>query len=474
MSTLISTDVCIIGGGAAGLSFAAGASQMGAKVVLVEKHKMGGDCLNYGCVPSKALLAAAKKIHEYKSFKHFGIHTDPLKVDFKQVMAHVHDVIKTLSKHDSVERFEALGVNVIHGEGKFKDPKTLVVNEYTIKARKFIIATGSSPFIPPIPGLNSINYLTNETVFNLTELPKHLVVIGGGPIGCELAQAFHALGSKVTIIEGRKLLQNDDPELVNVIKEHFLSDGLKFIEKATVSSIKHTPQSIELTYQHNNVTHTLSGSHLLISAGRKPNINGLNLELANVEYSRKGIEVDSRLRTTNKHIYALGDVAGKYQFTHIAGYHASIAIKNILFKLPAKVDYSTVPWVTYTYPEIANVGLSESAARKKHTNIRVLTQTFKDNDRAQTDGNTQGKIKVITSKKGHILGASIVGPHAGELLGPWIIALQTKQKISTIASAIFPYPTLSEISKKAAGSFFTDFLYSNTIKKVVRFLKKFG
>jgi len=467
-------DLCVIGAGSGGLSVAAGASQMGANVVLIEKNKMGGDCLNYGCVPSKALLAAAKHAKCLRASNQFGINAENITIDFKKVHQHIHDVIKTIAPNDSAERFEKMGVKVIKGIGRFVDAKTLEVNNELIRARRFVIATGASAAIPPIDGLDKINYLTNETIFDLTELPKDLIIIGGGPIACEMAQAHCLLGANVSVIVRSKILSKDEPACVDVVRKQFIKDGINLFEETAIQNITSEKNNITINFKHQNKNISINGSHILVATGRKTNIEELNLENANIKYSKKGVIVDKKLRTTNKKIFTVGDAIGSYQFTHIANYHAGIVIRNTLFHLPAKVDYSAIPWCTYTEPELAHAGLTEEQARKQHNNIKILTKSFAANDRAQTGKNTGGLIKVITTKKGYVLGVSIVGHNAGELIMPWSLIITKKMKMSSITDLIVPYPTISEISKSAASEFFTPLLYSKRMKKLVRFLQIFN
>ncbi|WP_419903651.1 dihydrolipoyl dehydrogenase family protein [Kiloniella sp.] len=471
---MIKTDICIIGAGSAGLSIAAGAVQMGADTVLVESGKMGGDCLNYGCVPSKALLTAGKAARQWVKAKDFGVNYQAPKVDFQAVHDHVKDVIAEIEPHDSVERFESLGVKVVQARGEFIDTKTLQAGDQTIQARRFVIATGSRAMVPPIQGLEDIDYLTNESIFDLTDLPKELIVVGGGPIGCELGQAFHNLGSKVTIVEMATIMPKDDPDLVAVVKGRLIDDGLAIMENTKVLSAKKSISGISLTVEKDGQEKELNGSHLLLAAGRTPNIEGLNLEAAGIDYERSGITVDQRLRTSNKKIFAAGDVTGGFQFTHMAAYDAGIIIRNALFRLPAKVSYTSVPWVTYTDPELAQVGLSEVDAKKSGREHRILTWSYADNDRARAERRTEGLIKVVVGKKGKIMGASIVGLQAGELILPWGLAISKGLRIGDMANVIAPYPTLSEVSKRVAGSYYTESLFSDRVKMIVRFLAKFG
>jgi len=470
LSGQLDVDICVIGAGSGGLSVAAGASQMGAAVALVEKGDMGGDCLNTGCVPSKAMLAAGHVAQTVRDASAFGVNAELTSVDHAGVHGHVHEVIAAIAPNDSQERFESLGVRVIRAAGRFADANTLQAGDATIRAKYFVVATGSSAFVPPIEGLDGIDYFTNENIFDNKAAIDHLIVIGGGPIGMELAQAHRRLGAKVTVMELLRLLPKDDPDLTKIVIDKVRAEGVSFHEGGRGLKLKKTAAGIIATCTTANGPQKVTGSHVLIATGRKANVDGLNLEAAGVRYSARGIEVDARLRSSNRRIHAIGDVAGPYQFTHMAAYQAGIVIRNILFKLPARVDYSAVPWVTYTDPELAHVGMSAADAKAKGVDIRVLTWPFSENDRAQAERRTEGFIKVITTPKGRILGASIVGLHAGELIQPWVLAISRKLKISAMAGMIAPYPTLAEISKRVAGSFYTEKLFSERTQKLVRFL----
>lgn len=474
MAGTIETDICVIGAGSGGLSVAAGASQMGARVVLIEKGRMGGDCLNFGCVPSKALIAAGHAAHTIRDSRRFGIGAGDPKVDFRAVHDHVHGVIAAIAPNDSVERFTGLGVTVLQQAARFTGPGEVAAGDSLIRAKYFVVATGSSAGVPPIPGLDAVPYLTNETVFELTERPEHLIVIGGGPIGSELAQAFRRLGARVTVLEMFTILGKDDPEVTEVAKRRLRQEGVALREGVKIKSVGRDGAGVTVEIEDKGAAERIVGSHLLIAAGRSANVDGLNLEAAGVKYSKKGIDVDARLRSSNKRIYAMGDVAGGYQFTHVAGYHAGIVIRNLLFWLPAKVDYRALPWVTYTDPEIAHVGQTEAQAKQAlGGDIRVLRFPLHENDRAQAERETEGLIKVVTDKRGRVLGASIAASRAGELLLPWVIAVQQKQKVGALAGLIAPYPTLSEISKRVAGSYFVPSLFSEKTRRIVRFLMKF-
>jgi len=473
MTERIETDICVIGGGSAGLVVAAGASQMGADTVLIEKGLMGGDCLNYGCVPSKALIAAGRAAADARAADKFGVSAS-VDVDFARVQAHVKDVIDGIAPHDSVVSFEGLGVKVVQAAAEFASPREVVAGNFHIKARRFVIATGSSPLVPPIPGLDQTSWFTNETIFENTTCPDHLVIIGGGPIGMELAQAHRNLGARVTVIEMFTALGADDPELARIVADCLQRDGIELHENTRVTGVEAAGAGVAVLAEHNGEALRIEGSHLLIAAGRKPNTDGLGLETAGVKSGPKGIEVDAGLRTSNRKIYAIGDVTGGLQFTHMAGFEAGIVLRSALFRLPAKAKTDAAPWVTYTEPELANVGMNEAQARAVHGEIRILRWPFSENDRARSERDEDGLVKIITTKRGHILGAGIVGKNAGDLIQPWTLAIQKKMKIGAMAGVIAPYPTRGEASKRAAGSFYTKSLFSERTRKIVRFLGKFG
>jgi pyruvate/2-oxoglutarate dehydrogenase complex dihydrolipoamide dehydrogenase (E3) component len=473
MTKLEKADICIIGAGSGGLSLAAGAAQLGRKVILIERHLMGGDCLNFGCVPSKALIAAAAHAEAARNGAAFGINMGEPGVDFSAVMRHVHQVIAAIEPNDSVERFEKLGVRVIKGQARFTGPTEVEAAGLRIRASYFVIATGSSAFKPPIPGLAETPFLTNETVFANSVLPQHLLVIGGGPIGVEMAQAHRRLGARVTLIEGRTLMPKDDPEAVKVVREALIENGVDIRENTTVTAVSRDGDGVTVTIGTNGKTETLSGSHLLVAAGRRPNVEGLNLEAAGVHHTHKGIEVDAGLRTSNSRIFAIGDVAGGPQFTHVAGYHAGLLVRRLLFKTPAKVDYASLPWCTYTDPELAQAGMTEHEARAKGLPVRIARWPLHDNDRAQATRETHGFAKIVIVRSRPV-GATIVGAHAGELILPWVMAISQKLKLSAIAGLIVPYPTLAEVSKRAAGAYFTPTLFSRTTRAVVKILSLFN
>ncbi len=467
----IKTDVLVIGGGSGGLSVAAGASQMGASVTLLEGHKMGGDCLNFGCVPSKALIASGKAAYAQAHGIQFGVADNTPTVDYAAAKDHVADVIATIAPLDSVERFEGLGVNVIEEFGEFISPTEVKAGDTIITARRIVISTGSSPLVPPIPGLDKVPYETNETLFELREQPEHLLVIGGGPIGLEMAQAHIRLGSKVTVIEGAKALGKDDPELAEVVLNSLRDEGVEIAEDALAAEIRGTAGAIEVEVQDGRV---FKGTHLLMAVGRKSNIDRLNIEAAGIERTRNGLKVDAGMRTTNRRVYAIGDVAGGLQFTHVAGYHAGVIIRSMLFGLPSKAKTSHIPWATYTDPELSQVGLTEAQAREVHGDkLEVVRFDYHHNDRAIAERKTKGFIKVMVVK-GRPIGTSIVGYQAGELINLWALALANNMKMSQIAAMVAPYPTIGEVNKRAAGAYFTPRLFDNpTVKKVVGLVQRF-
>jgi pyruvate/2-oxoglutarate dehydrogenase complex dihydrolipoamide dehydrogenase (E3) component len=468
MTRPLAPDLCIIGAGSAGLAVAAGAAQMGADIVLVERGLMGGDCLNFGCVPSKSLLAAARLAELARRGAAFGITSARTDVDFAAAADGVQNVIAAIAPNDSVERFEGLGVRVLRREARFTSPRTIRAGEIEIRPRRFVIATGSYPAVPAIPGLADAPYLTNETIFANRERPDHLIVIGGGPIGVEMAQAHRRLGARVTVLDIGPVLPHDDPELVASLTGHLAGEGIAIRPGVEIVGVERDGDAIVTRL---TAGERIVGSHLLVAAGRRPSVEALDLPAAGIEATPKGITVDARLRTTNRRAFAIGDVAGGPQFTHVALYHAGIVIRNTLFRLPAKVDYRALPWVTYTDPELAQAGLTQAAAGE---DARVLRWPFSDNDRAQTERDTEGLVKVVLGRNGRVLGASILGTAAGDLILPWALAISQKLKIGALANLIVPYPTRGEASKRAAGCYYTPTLFSPRTRRLVRFLARFG
>ena len=463
-------DLCVIGGGSAGLATAAAAAQLGARVVLIERGRMGGECLNSGCVPSKALLAAAHSAHSARVAARFGVHAEP-RVDFVQVCAYVQSVIAAIAPHDSRERFEQLGVEVITAQARFTGPQTLQAGARTIRARRTLIATGSAPQLPPIDGLDGVRYFTNETLFENTQLPEHLVVLGGGPLGVEMAQAFLRLGSRVTVFEQHKCMPKDDQELTRPLLRSLAAEGLTIREDAKVLHVQAEGDGVVLTVEEAGQTSRVSASHLLIATGRAPRTADLGLDLAGVAFTDRGITVDARLRTTARGTFAAGDVVDGPRFTHVCSHHAGIVVRNALFHLPAKLDYTALPWVTYTEPELAQVGMTEDQAGKTlRDKVKVLRVNYAENDRARAEGKPDGALKLIADAHGKVLGVSILGAHAGELAALWVLAIQRGAKLSQIAQLMLPYPTLNELSKLAATAFYKPKLASTALHRLVRLL----
>jgi pyruvate/2-oxoglutarate dehydrogenase complex dihydrolipoamide dehydrogenase (E3) component len=467
----INTDICIIGAGSGGLSIAAGAVQMGARVVLVEAAEMGGDCLNAGCVPSKALIAAAKQAHTMTTGAALGIAPVVPDIDFAKVKDHVAAVIAGIAPVDSQERFEGLGVRVIREWGKFTGPQELTAGNFRIKARRYVVATGSRPFVPPIPGIESVPYLTNETIFAQRVRPAHLIVIGGGPIGMEMAQAHRRLGCEVTVIEGAKAFGRDDPEAAAVVLAKMRGEGVTVMEDAPVVRVGGVEGAVEVEIKDGRV---VNGSHLLMAVGRQVSLDGLGLEAAGVEFTRKGVTVGPDLRSSNRKIYAVGDAAGGLQFTHVAGYHAGIVIRQMLFGLPSKSATAHIPWATYTDPELAQVGPTEAEARKTFGDaLTVVRFDYAENDRAQAERKTEGFVKVMVVK-GRPIGVTLVGAQAGELIGLWALAIAARLKMAAVAGTVLPYPTLGEVSKRAAGAYFSPALFdSPMVKRVVGLVQRY-
>ncbi len=470
-------DICIIGAGSAGLSIASGAAQLGRSVVLFEAEDMGGDCLNSGCVPSKAMIAAGKQAHAKTTGKEFGITPRKVGVDFDAVKAHVKGVIDTIAPVDSQERFEELGCIVIREFATFKDERTVVSESTEVKAKRFVIATGSRASAPPIPGLSETPYLTNETIFTVDRLPEHLLVIGAGPIGLELGQSFRRLGSEVTIVDIAAPLGRSEPEHAEILVKALKAEGVVFRTPFKTQEIRKSQKGIEILAEDGEV---LLGSHLLVAAGRQPSVGNLNLEKAGVEYDRRGIDVDADLRTSNKRIYAAGDVAKNMGgLTHAAGFHAGAIIKNFYFMPPllgrmlAKATTDRMPAAIYSEPELASIGLTEAEAKEKFGTVRVVHWEFVENDRAIAERNTEGGIKIVATPKGKILGASCVGEGAGEIIQMISLAMANNIKIIGLTKFISPYPTRTEVVKRAAGSWYTEAVFSPKTRKLAGLWTKF-
>lgn len=470
-------DICIIGAGSAGLSVASGAAQLGRSVVLFEADEMGGDCLNYGCVPSKALIAAGKHAHAFSSGEIFGVKVEKPTVNFETVKSHIQGVIDHIAPVDSQERFEGLGCTVIRERARFKDANTVESDTTEIKAKRFVIAVGSRASAPPIPGLADTPYLTNETIFSVETQPKKLLVIGAGPIGLELGQAFKRLGSDVEIVDIAAPLGRSEPEHAKVLVKSLEAEGVVFHAPAKTKLIRKTKTGVAIDFEDGT---TLIGSHLLVAAGRAPNVDGLELENAGIKYDRRGIDVSESLRTSNKRVYAAGDVAkGMGGLTHAAGYHAGQLIRNFYFSPPfmgdmlGKANTTRMPAAIYSEPELASIGMTEAEALDAGHNVRCVSWDFEENDRAIAERSNHGGVKIVATKKGKILGASVVGESAGEIIHMISVAMTNKVKISGLAQIISPYPTRSEAVKRAASSWYTDALFSARTRKIAGFLTKF-
>ncbi len=467
-------DLVIIGGGAGGLVVASVAAQLGLNVTLIEKEeKLGGDCLHYGCVPSKTLIQAGKVASLMRRGEEFGLPAVEPVVDLAKVNAHVQSVIEHIQPHDDPERFRDYGCEVIFGTAEFIDSHNVRINGETISSKRFVIATGSRPFIPPIEGLKEAGFLTNIEIFSLQKLPKRLVVLGGGPIGLEMAQAFHRLGSKVTVVERLpNILPQEDPEVAAALQKKLTEEGVTFFTSTSAEKVSFDGE-IRTVFCSDNLQDNIKieCEQLLVAVGRKPNIENLGLEVAGVICTPKGINIDRRMRSSQKHIYAVGDVCGPYPFTHMAEYQAGIVISNAIFRFPKKTDYRVVPWVTYTDPELARVGLTEQQAKQRGLKPTVLRFDFKDVDRALAEVETAGFTKLITHK-GKILGASILGPHAGELIHEIVLAMQTGIKISEISATIHAYPTLAQIHRRTVNTMYAPKLFSERTRKVVKWINR--
>ena len=470
-------DLGVLGGGAAGLTITAGAAQLGAKTLLVEKEPaLGGDCLHYGCVPSKTLIRTARVYHDIKHAAKYGLpQADPEPVDFKHVSQRIRSVINMIQKHDSVERFCSLGARVEFGQAEFSDEHSIRLNGKSYSAKTWAIATGSSPAVPPFAGLNSVSYLTNKDIFYMDTLPGSMIILGGGPIAIEMAQAFNRLGTRITVIQrSAQILSREDKDLADTVMERLTAEGVTFALGSSIVSIAGKNGWKEVTFKNNEgEVETLKAETLLVAMGRAPNVDGLGLENIGVQYTNKGIEVDSRLKTNHKHIYAAGDITGQYQFTHAAGYEGGIVVSNAIFHLPRKADYTFLPWCTYTSPELASIGMNEKTAAAAGIKYSVWIEEFRNNDRSLAEGEETGKIKMLLDEKEKPIGIQILGLHGGDLLSEWVAVLNGKVKLSTLAGAIHPYPTLGEINKRVAGSFLSEKIFSDTIKKGLKFFFNF-
>ncbi len=474
MTTILKPDICVIGGGAAGLSMAAGAAAFGVPVVLIEHGKMGGDCLNYGCVPSKTLIAAAKRAELIRKAAPFGLVAGEPVAEAERLRDRIREVIDGIAPHDSIERFDSLGVQVITETARFVDKRTVAAGDHLIRARRFVIATGSSPVIPSIAGLAETPFLTNETLFELDRVPHHLLVIGAGPVGLELAQAYRRLGARVTVIEGAEALSREDPELKAIVLDGVCGEGIVLHQRTTVRSVERTDGGVRLHCEKANERFNVDGSDLLLAAGRAANHGSLDLAAAGIRHDTDRIEIADNLRTSNRRVFAIGDAAGGLQFTHVASYHARLVLQQILFRLPARDIREIIPRVTFTEPEIAQVGLTEREARERSATVHILRSDFAANDRARTDHLGPGMMKLVIGRRGRILGAGIVGAGAGELINNWAFAIANHLTLKSFRDYVAPYPTLSEIGKQAAISYYSPMARNRFVRTAIRILRCFG
>jgi len=462
-------DIGVIGGGAAGLTITSGAAQLGAKALLIEKENaLGGDCLHFGCVPSKTLIQSAHIYRLMTKTADFGLPTMKMPaVDFHLIKNRIQSVISTIQKHDSEERFCSLGARVEFGQPTFQDEHAIRLDAQTYTAKNWVIATGSSPAIPPIPGLSDTSFITNKEIFSLDHLPKSMAILGAGPIGIEMAQAFCRLGTQVSVIDrADQILVKEDKSMADDLMYVLQSEGVTFHLGASIEAVGNSEAKKVVSLKtKEGKTLSLNADQVLVAMGRRANVSNLALEKIGIDFNPRGIMVDGRLRTSQKHIYAAGDVNGHFQFTHAAGYEGGIVVSNAIFHLPRKADYSLLPWCTYTDPELASIGMNEKSARAAGIDYSVWTETFDRNDRSLAEGNDTGKIKMILDKGEKPIGIQILGPKAGELLCEWISIFNGKIRLSTLASAVHPYPTLSEINKKIAGNLYAQKIFSGKVKK---------
>ena len=463
-------DLIVIGGGTAGLVSAAGAASLGARVALVERDKLGGDCLHNGCVPTKALVKSARVASLVDHSEEYGIKTSGYEVDFPAVMDRMARVIRTAGEHDDPNRFRKLGVDVFLDEARFTSPDEISVDGRRLATRSAIIATGSHSAAPPIDGLESVGYLTHVEALRLRRLPRSMVIVGSGPIGCEFAQIFARFGSRVTLVSGSPLpLPKEDAEVGEILKRVLVSEGVAFhggykAEEARMEN----GDKVLLARNERGEKVEARGEEVLIASGRAPTARSLALENAGVELEKKGLRVDENLRTTAPNVYAAGDITGKYLFTHVAEYQARAALRNALFPVKTKADHRVVPWTTFTDPEVARVGMTEEQARREHDHVQVFRQPFGEVDRAITDGETTGLVKIVTGKRGKILGGHIIGPDAGNLIHEIVLAMQKDIPIGTLSTTIHVYPTLSQANQRAADNYYREKLFTDRNRKILK------
>ena len=466
-------DLVVIGGGAAGLSTAALSAALGLKVALVERAEMGGDCLNWGCVPSKALLAAANAAAAARHAGRFGVKLGEPEIDWPAVRAHVRGAIARIAPVDSEARFRAMGVEVIRASAHFTAPDEIEAGARRITFRRCVIAAGSQAVVPDIPGLGPVPWLTNETIFDLEEKPDHLLILGGGPIGLEMAQAHARLGCRVTVIEAGRIAGRDDPELAEGLRRVLLREGVSLLEGTKLARVEADHPGLVAVLEDGT---RLGGSHLLLAVGRAPRLRGLDLQAGNVAATPRGIATDAGLRSvSNRRVWAAGDIAdpagiGPRAFTHVASQHAGVLARRMLFRLPAKVDYAALPRVTYTGPELAQIGMTEAEAREAGLDPRPYRFPLPETDRAVAEGIEDGLVKLVVSPKGRLLGAGVLGPHAGEMAGMFGLMIGRNLPLSALAGLVLPYPTLAEAAKRAAGDHYAPKLLSAFSKRLVGLL----
>lgn len=473
MSRLERYDIAVIGGGSAGLTVASGAASFGARVAIIEKDRMGGDCLNYGCVPTKALIRSANLVVMIRQSERYGIKTGDVDVDFATVMGRMRQIVNTIAEHDSPARFRKMGVDVLLGGAEFVGTEALRVGDTQMEAKKIVVATGSRPAIPPISGLSETGFLTNVEALQLEHLPKSLVILGGGPIGLEFAQVFARLGARVTVIEmAPKILPREDDEAASLVQTALEREGIHFLLGSKVIKAQQTEHGKVVVVEGNDKQMEVPCDEILVATGRRPNVEILGLQQRGVEVTKAGMAVDAHLRSTVPNLYAAGDVKGGLQFTHVAGYEGKVVVRNALFPFKQRVDYRVVPWVIYTDPEIAHVGLTEKQARDEHGQVQVYTVPFHDVDRAVIDGHPEGFVKVIADRKGQILGAHVVGKHAGELIQELVLAMHQRIPVGKVSEVIHAYPTKVEGIRKAADLYWRQKLFEGSMGSVLKMFSR--
>lgn len=469
-------DSIVIGGGAAGLTASGICANFGAKTMMIEKHRLGGDCTWTGCVPSKVLLKAGKVAQQVRDAGKYGLIDGEPKIDFKKVIKHVDDVRKEVYEDaDRPEIFEDMGIEVVEGSARFIDSHTIEIelnngDTRKVSSRFFFIAAGGSAFVPPIEGIESVDYLTNDSLFEIEDLPEELLIIGGGPIGTEMSQAFTNLGSKVTVIDmAERIMMNDDPELTDILFEELKRQGVNYELRASVKSVSQNNGKVSVHIEIDGEEKTIIGDKLLMATGRKPNLDGLGLDEAGIEYTKKGITINNSCRTNKKNIYGIGDIASKYQFTHMSEHMAKIATSRAMLKIPMKMDLKHITWATFTSPEVAHVGATEKELNERGEKFEVYRFPYSKIDRAVTEGESVGMIKIFAKKfSGKILGASVVGAHAGEFISEYAVAMKNGVSLRNIADTIHPYPSWGLGARRAADQWYIRNQSAGTVKWIKR------